>query len=54
MRCHKPLVAEGGTIDWANPAYQPRLVYYHLATDVRTGRQNLYRKLGRPDDFTVK
>jgi type IV pilus assembly protein PilW len=25
--------------------YEPRLVYYHLATDMRTGRQNLYRQI---------
>ena len=29
----------------ANPVYEPRLVYYHLATDMRTGRQNLYRQI---------
>ena len=34
-----------GTIDWANPVYEPKLVYYHLATDMRTGRQNLYRQI---------
>jgi len=25
--------------------YEPRLVYYHLATDARTGRRNLYRQI---------
>ena len=34
-----------GTVDWANPVYEPKLVYYHLATDMRTGRQNLYRQI---------
>ena len=34
-----------GSVDWANPAYEPRLVYYHLAADMKTGRQNLYRQI---------
>ena len=34
-----------GSVDWANPVYEPKLVYYHLATDMRTGRQNLYRQI---------
>ena len=29
----------------ANPVYEPQLVYYHLATDMKTGRQNLYRQI---------
>lgn len=33
------------TITAAAPAYEPRLVYYHLATDMRSGRQNLYRQI---------
>lgn len=33
------------TIGEAIPVYEPRLVYYHLATDMRTGRQNLYRQI---------
>ncbi|MHB8835771.1 MAG: prepilin-type N-terminal cleavage/methylation domain-containing protein [Candidatus Methylomirabilia bacterium] len=28
-----------------NQVYEPRIVYYHLATDMRTNRQNLYRQI---------
>ena len=49
-----------GTVDWANPVYQPRLVYYHLATDMNSERQNLYRQirtqpgLSSPDELIAE
>ncbi len=36
---------DSDTITSANPVYRPRLVYYHVATDMRTGRQHLYRQI---------
>jgi Tfp pilus assembly protein PilE len=33
------------TITSATPAYQPRIVFYHLREDAATGRQNLYRQV---------
>lgn len=36
---------DSATIKNANPVFEPRLVYYHLATDLKTGRQNLYRQI---------
>jgi prepilin-type N-terminal cleavage/methylation domain-containing protein len=32
-------------LDIANGTYEPRIVYYHLTTDVTTQRQNLYRQI---------
>lgn len=51
---------DSSTIGSANPVYEPRLVYYHLATDVRTERQNLYRQireqpgLASPDEIVAE
>jgi len=48
------------TIADAAPVFEPRLVYYHLATDLRTGRQNLYRQtrtepgVPAPDELVVE
>lgn len=36
---------DSATIGTANPVYEPRIVYYHLATDMKSGRQNLYRQI---------
>jgi len=41
-------------------SYQPRMFYYHLATDATTGRQNLYRQirtqpsLAAPDEIIAE
>jgi prepilin-type N-terminal cleavage/methylation domain-containing protein len=51
---------DSATIGQAQPVYQPRLVYYHLATDTRSGRQNLYRQirtqpgLAAPDELVAE
>jgi len=51
---------DNSTITSALPVYTPRLVYYHLATDMRSGRQNLYRQirtqpgLAAPDEIVAQ
>ena len=51
---------DNATLSSATPVYVPRLVYYHLATDMKTGRQNLYRqirtqpRLPSPDEIVAE